>query len=194
MRASGEGRCAREFANGGEYFSRSLAESGPLQYLEGSSDWRRFTLPFSSDRTNGYPVRIVVNVVLAGEGTVYLSPIRLVQNRDGWWTDRAGGWIGGIGGGLVGVLGGAIGVLAGFGKARRFVLAMTAGLTLLGAVSLIVGATAWAMGQPYAVYYPLLLGGAILTLACGFNLPALRRRYQQMELQKMAAMDAGVRG
>jgi hypothetical protein len=183
-----------QFANGGEYFSRTLAESGPLQYLEGSSDWRRFTLPFSSDKANGYPVRIVVNVVLSADGTVYLSPIRLVQNRDSWWTDQAGGWIGGIAGGLVGVLGGMIGVLAGFGKARRFVLALTAGLTLLGAVSLIVGATAWALGQPYAVYYPLLLGGAILALVCGFNLPALRRRYQQMELQKMAAMDAGVRG
>lgn len=115
-------------------------------------------------------------------------------HRDGWWTDRAGGWIGGIGGGLIGVLGGTIGVLAGFGKARRFVLAMTAGLTLLGAISLIVGATAWAQGQPYAVYYPLLLGGAILVFVCGLNLPALRRRYQQMELQKMAAMDAGVHG
>lgn len=115
-------------------------------------------------------------------------------HRDGWWTDQSGGWIGGIGGGLIGVLGGTIGVLAGCGKARRFVLALTAVLILVGAICLIVGAVAWALGQPYAVYYPLLLGGAILVFVCGLNLPALRRRYQQMELQKMAAMDAGVRG
>ena len=48
--------------------------------------------------------------------------------------------------------------------------------------------------EPYAVDYPLLLIGAILALVCGLNLHALRRRYQQTELQKMAAMDAGVRG
>jgi hypothetical protein len=182
------------FANGSEHFSRTLGESGPMQYLTGSSGWRRFTLPFSSDKANGYPVCIVVNVVLPDDGTVYLSPIRLVQYPDGWWTDRAGGWIGGIGGGLVGVLGGTIGVLAGFGKARRFVLGLTAILASSGVIGLIGGVTAFALGQPYAVYYPLLLIGAILAMVCSFNLPVLRRRYQQRELQKRAAMDAGVCG
>ena len=108
-----------------------------------------------------------------------------------WWTDQAGGWIGGIGGSLCGLLGGLIGTLAGMGKARRFVLALTTALVVLGAVALVVGVIAWLLGQPYGVYYPLLLGGIILTAVCGGNLPGLRRRYEQIELRKMEAMDAG---
>ena len=56
-------------------------------------------------------------------------------------------------------------------------------------LSLIFGLIAVTLGQPYGVYYPLLLGGIILTGVCGGNLPGLLRRYQQAELRKMAAMD-----
>ena len=178
------------FANGGEYFSRTLGDSGPTQYLEGSSDWRPFSLPFSSDNKMGSPVRVVVNVVFADGGTVYLGPLELIQYSNGWWTEQTGGWIGGIGGSVIGILGAMIGVLAGIGKARRFVLILTTVLAIFGAVSLVVGVTALLLGQPYGVYYPLLLGGIILAAVCGGNLPVLRRRYEQIELQKMAAMDA----
>ncbi|MEN6558905.1 MAG: hypothetical protein ABFC54_12065, partial [Thermoguttaceae bacterium] len=60
-----------------------------------------------------------------------------------------------------------------------------------GMVSLVVGLVAVVLGQPYAVYYPLLLGGTILAAVFGGNFPMLHRRYQQIELRKMAAMDAG---
>lgn len=88
-------------------------------------------------------------------------------------------------------MGGLIGTLAGCGKARRFVLALTASLAVFGAVCLGAGVVALALGQPYAVYYPLLLGGLILTVVCGGTWPAVRRGYELRELQRMAALDSG---
>ncbi|MHB0960499.1 MAG: hypothetical protein ACYC0X_31150 [Pirellulaceae bacterium] len=180
-----------QFANGGEYFSRTLGNSGPMQSLEGSSDWRSFALPFSSEKKLGFPVRVIVNLVLVDTGTVYLGPLKLIEYNNSWWSEQSGGWIGGIGGSVIGILGAMIGMLAGLGKARRFVLLLTTILALVGAVGLILGGIAFLLGQPYAVYYPLLLCGIVLAAVCGGNLPVLRRRYEEMELRKMSAMDVG---
>jgi hypothetical protein len=191
------------FPDGGMYFSRTSGDSGPMQSFEGSSDWRPFSIPFYSDEKHGLPTRIVVNVVFADRGTVYLSPLKLLQynagsaegllkQKDGWWSERNAGWIGAIGGTIIGLLGGLIGTLAGCGMARRFVLALDACLVGFGVMSLIAGLIALALGQPYAVYYPLLLGGIILTVVCGGIRPAIRQGYEQRELRRMAAMDAGL--
>ncbi|MGO8751700.1 MAG: hypothetical protein ACLQNE_37640 [Thermoguttaceae bacterium] len=110
--------------------------------------------------------------------------------RNAWWTEQTAGLIGGIGGSICGILGAMIGILGGIGKARRFVLTLTAALIVFGVACLVLGVIAWSLGQPYGVYYLLLLGGIILTAVCGGNLPNLRRRYEQIELRKMAAMDA----
>ena len=114
------------------------------------------------------------------------------QPKQDWWSERDAGLIGGIYGVTVGLLGGLIGILAGFGKARRFVLTLRASLLGLGVISLITGVIALAIGQPYAVYYPLLLVGIVLTAVLGSTWPILRRGYEQRELQRMAAMDAGL--
>jgi hypothetical protein len=114
-----------------------------------------------------------------------------LSNR-AWWSDRDAGWIGGIGGSTVGMLGALIGILCGCGIARRLVLTLMAVLIGLGVLSLLVGLIALALGQPYAVYYPLLLIGIILAAVCGGNYPTIRRRYEQNELRKMAALDAGM--
>lgn len=116
------------------------------------------------------------------------------QPEHAWWSDQTAGWVGGIGGSIVGLLGGLIGTLGGLGKARRFVTALTASMIGLGVVCLLTGVVALAVAQPYAVYYPLLLGGVILTAVCGGVWPALRKGYEQRELQRMAAMDAGLCG
>jgi hypothetical protein len=108
----------------------------------------------------------------------------------GWWNAKAASWVGAIAGSICGLLCGLIGLLTGLGKARRFVLVLTAAMTVFGAVCLIVGIVAVSLRQPYEVYYPLLLVGVILVAVCGSNIRSLRLRYEQIELRKMAAMDA----
>jgi hypothetical protein len=178
------------FADGGSCFSRTLGDYGPMGHLEGTSDWRQFCLPLISDKKIGPPTRLVMNVVFVDRGTVYLSPLKLVQIRDGWWSEENAGSIGGIGGSIIGIMGAIVGTLGGFGKAQRFVLATMIILVFLGVVCLVAGVFAYFSHQPYEVYYPLLLGGTILTAVFGGNFYTLRHRYRQIELRKMAAMDA----
>lgn len=186
------------FPNGGAYFSRTMGTSGPMGRLLGSSNWRPLSLPFVSDAETGVPKSLEFNLVLPGPGTVRLADLRLVQYPDGfaqvsgaqaWWDERASGWIGAIGGAICGCLGALIGVLCSLGKARQFVLWLCAGFVVLGVVCLATGGIALAMSQPYCVYYPLLLLGGLLACVFGGLLPAIRHRYQQIEMRRMTSMD-----
>ncbi len=181
------------FPGGGEFFTRTLDETGPMGKLSGTSPARPFVLPFTSNATAGTPRQLIVNVVFTGRGTVYLSPMRLVQahSAHAWWDDRTGGLVGVLGGSLLGILGAAVGMLGGLGKARRLTLGLLFAGVILGVASLLAGIVAAATGQPYAVHYPLLLGGLIGAAVFGGLLPVLRQRYQQAELRKMAALDLG---
>jgi len=177
------------------YFSRTLDLAGPMAKIEGTSAWREIALPFFS-KPGKLPTRLVVNVVLPGKGTICVTPFTLV-NLPGhpdepsvWWTERTAGLVGGIGGSVVGLLGGAVGLFAGLGIGRRFVTNLCIGLIGLGILSLVAGAVALCMGQPWYVHYPFFLGGAICVGVCGFNLPSIHRRYDALELRKMSAMDA----
>ena len=71
------------FAGEKAYFSRTLAESGPLQSISGRSDWRPFQLPFAARDESGWlddrPERLDLNLVLPGAGKVQLRSLRLVQ-------------------------------------------------------------------------------------------------------------------
>jgi len=191
------------FEDGGRHFSRTLAETGPMQFLSGSSGLRGFLLPFSlgSEDSEG-PVKLDFNIFFPGPGEVYLSDIELIQYKNSsavgsfsepgdWWSSRAGGWIGGIGGSTIGISGAIIGILAGLGKARKLVMVLFAALIIVGIASLCVGVAAVFMSQPYAVYYPLLLGGGILTVVLGLNYKVIRRRYTELEIRKMTARDLG---
>jgi hypothetical protein len=181
----------------GAYFSRTLGDGGPMGRLSGSSTWREFILPFMNQEGGPPPSKLVVNLVLKGGGTVEISPLELVQfsgaetmTSAGWWSDRQAGLVGGMIGSLLAILGAAIGALASAGRAKTFVLGTLRALALLGLVSLVAGVVAVVAGQPYAVFYPLLLIGAIST-AVGFTLPRVfLKRYEQLELRRMQALDA----
>ena len=56
-------------------------------------------------------------------------------------------------------------------------------------LALAAGVAAWSASQPYAVYYPLLLVGLLGTVIPLGLRPSLKRRYQDLELRRMQAMD-----
>jgi hypothetical protein len=184
------------FPDGSRYFSRTLETTGPLARLRGSSPERDFTLPFFLTPDAPRPSRLEVNVVLPAAGRVRVGHLRFQGDldaatpADAWWSPAAGGWIGGVAGSAVGVLGAAIGTLCSFGRGRRFVMAGLLAMGVGGLLALVAGLVALAMGQPYAVWYPLLLLGG-LTPALAFTLrPTARRRFEALELRRMQALDA----
>jgi hypothetical protein len=224
------------FPDGGAYFTRTLAPpgSGPMAQLTGDSDWRTFSLPFTS-RPRYLPRTLEVNVVLpGGGGTVWLGPAKLVQappttgpapavapiappqpaptsasgssaapapappeipgaprRSTAWWDDRTGGLLGGVLGTALGLYGATVGILVSRGRARAFVVALTLAVSLTCVAMLAAGLTALLLGQPYAVWYVLVLSGAIGSLVVPAMLPTIRHRYEQVELRRMSVLDAG---
>ncbi len=184
------------FPGGGQYFSRTLAEQGPMMKLHGTSGWRSFLLPFDATGSPP-PTRLVVNVVLQGRGTVYLGPLELSEDTgtasgflDDGTTDRFAGVIGGIAGAVVGCVGALIGLLTSLGRARRLVIASATSLIVLGTLAFIAGIVAFA--SSYSSFYPLLLLLGFLTSVVPLGLlPVIRKRYEEVELRTMRAHDLG---
>jgi hypothetical protein len=168
------------FPDGGRYFSRTLAPSGPMAMLEGTSGPRPFALPFQLTAEAPRPERLIVNVVLPGAGEVVLRDLRFTQSgaaAGAWWSDALAGLLGGVLGAGVGLAGALAGTLCGMGVARRLVIALLYGMIALGLAGLALGGVALALGQPYAVYYPLLLLGGICTAIGPLGLRTARMRY-----------------
>jgi hypothetical protein len=182
------------FPDGGQYFSRTLADEGPMMKLSGASNWRPFLLPFDATGARP-PTRLVFNVVLPGRGVVYLGPVELTElNQAGGGageiaahrvTDAAGA----IAGAVLGCVGAMIGVLTALGRARSLVIASARTLIAFGAAAFVAGIIASAWSQPYSVFYPLLLLGAIACIVPLGLLPTIRRRYEEVELRTMRAHD-----
>ncbi|HZR29328.1 MAG TPA: hypothetical protein VFA71_11185 [Terriglobales bacterium] len=184
------------FPGGGAYFSRTLAETGPMKTLSGSSGWRDVVVPFFATEATTHPSKLVANLVLPGKGKVWLSSLKLFQydsNEDpltassAWWTDRQGGLAGGIGGSTLGLLGAAIGILSAKGRGRSFVIGLMISLIAIGLAALAAGTYALARGQPFGVFYPLMLGGGLAAIICGSLIPATRKRYAEIELRRIVA-------
>jgi hypothetical protein len=187
------------FAGGGSFFSRTLGDGGPLGSLRGTTTRRPFSLPFNATGAHGAPERLEVNLQLPGEGTVYLRGLKLIEMSSfaiggaapgAWWSDRAAGWVGGIGGAVLGCLGTFLEWSAARGRARRFVLAASRTLLVLGIASLTAGLIAIALRQPYGVWYVLLLCGLICTAVFAVRLRQYQARYRELELRRMSALDA----
>lgn len=178
------------FADGGAYFSRTLAESGSQGAMSGDSPGRTLEAPFF---LNGAapPARIVVNVVLPGTGRVWVDGFELegIGGPAPWFTQQQAGWFGAIGGSLAGLVGGLIGWLSRKGQNQRIVEKLLIAGVAVGVVGLVAGGAAWLTDQPRYVSYPLLLLGAVLTVVDGGMLPLLKRSQAAAELQRIRAMD-----
>ena len=175
------------FPDGSQYFTRTLGDAGPMMKLEGTSGWRAFALPFDSTGAPP-PTRLVLNVVLPGRGVVYLGPVRLTDVAASG-SENSAGALGSIAGGLIGSVGALIGVLTSLGRGRRVVTIAAQLLIAGGAVAFAIGLVVAARGQPYTAYYPLLLTGFLATVIPLSVLPAIRKRYEEIELRAMRARD-----
>jgi hypothetical protein len=184
------------FADGGQYFSRTLGTEGPMAALNGTSDWRSFELPFVLQGATG-PERLAVNVVLPGAGSVEVSPLELVRldagasGGGGWLSDRAIGVAGTVIGVTVGIFGAAIAWLVGRRRGRRFVLPAMTIAAGVGVALVVLSVVALATGQPPTVVLLLLVTGLVVGAVFGISIPRTRRLYADAELRKMRAMDEG---
>lgn len=106
-----------------------------------------------------------------------------------------GAYAGGFGGAGVGLLGAFFGGFGSWaarrGKFRGLVLGGMGVSGLLCVLSLAAGLVAVASGQPYAIWYPFTLIGAIGSGCFLGLLPVMRKRYTEAENRRFEA--AGIR-
>lgn len=178
------------------YFTRTLAPSGPMQHLSGSSPWRPFGLPFDASGAKAPPGKLIVNLVLPGEGEVWISPMTLSQLDASERPPGGSGaaialsrW-GGLAGGLLGLAGAVFGWLGGRARAKRFVLGGLRTMVVAGAIALGLGAVALVRGAGFQTAFVLLLLGVVAVVAPLSVLPSLKKRYEHVELRRMRALDA----
>ena len=184
----------------GQFFSRTLGLSGEMGKITGSSDWRAVKLPFDRTGSTASPTRLEVNLLLPGKGTVYLTGFKLVEysgssaasglSSRAWWSEQTAGLVGGIGGAFMGCLASLLAWLAARGRARVFVLATSMCLIGVGVLLLLCGLAALCVQQPFAVWMPLLLLGFLLVIILPYRLRQFQRLYDQVEIRRMAALDA----
>jgi hypothetical protein len=79
------------------------------------------------------------------------------------------------------------GILAPRGKGRTFLLTVHVILLSIGVAGLGAGIVAVVFGQPYHVWYPLVLIGGVLTVVLGVLFPVVVRRYREAEQSKLEA-------
>jgi hypothetical protein len=186
------------FAGGGRYFSRTLAQVGPMASLSGTFSLRPFILPFTAEAGMSLE-RLAVNVAFPGRGTVVLGKMTLAELGPGdefftaagaWLTPRQITLFGGIGGTCIGLLGALVGFLASRGQARALVLAVLKGMFALGAVALLAAGAGWWRAQPPEMLFMLLLLGVICTVVPASLFGKVRRDYEEKEFRRMRALDA----
>jgi len=197
-----------DFGNQQRYFSRTLGTTGPMSKITGSSPWRPFLLPFDTTGAPNAPIGLEVNVVLPSGGAVSLRNLGLQnmtpnQLRETLMRGFAsppsatvapasptgGVWIGGIVAGVAGVLGATVAVFYRRSLRKAMAGAMTG--VGFGIVLLVVGLSSPLLQWPFSVFYPLMLGGVVISALFLGLAWSLRRYWQQEELRRIAAMDLG---
>jgi hypothetical protein len=62
------------------YFTRTLAGSGPLGSMTGTSEQRPFSLPFELGEGGPVPIRLEINLVTGGSGRFWVGPLSIVSS------------------------------------------------------------------------------------------------------------------
>lgn len=116
--------------------------------------------------------------------------------NDPWFNPILYAWIPGtVYGSLLGMVGGGLcGTLAQAGRARKLVMAilvffLAAGVALLG-----FGLAALVLGQPYGIWYGLLMPGILGAILLPIMIRQIRSCYRQAEERRMQAVDLQSRG
>jgi len=197
------------FPDGSRYFSRTLADLGPLRKISGSSGWREFALSFSLMDSPLRPSVLVLNLVLPGKGAVVLGSLELVQYesaesmakimvdaagtgaRPGWWTPIVGEAMLVLGSFVLVLASGLTFGLARRGKARTWGLAFPWFEIALGWTALIGGVSAVMSQQPAWVRTPLIALGLLGILFGAVLVKIVANRYTALELRRMQSQNIG---
>lgn len=107
-----------------------------------------------------------------------------------WFDPNHYAWIPGtVYGVSAGLMGGLVGLFVPKGRGRGFILKAWFTLWAVAVALLIGGLVAIVDGQPWGVWYALLLPGVIGTLVVGANSLVILRSYRAVEQRRLAAKD-----
>lgn len=175
------------------YFSKGLAESGPMGKIAGSSAWRTFEIPFQASAGH-FPESISLNLHLSGGGTVWVKDVQLVELSaeeiaklfskpyDG--VEYSIGFIGAF----IGLLGAIVGILAGRRANPKLIwklemLAVAFGIALIVFSGYLYSIGNNSGGKSFAYL------GALTIVIFGANMIVARRIQIANELRSMSAKD-----
>lgn len=109
---------------------------------------------------------------------------------EAWFDPNQYAWIPGTAYGvLAALMGGLVGWLVPRGRARGFIFRAWFITWAVAVLLLIAGMVALVNGQPWGVWYGLVLPGAIGTLVVGVNSLVIRKTYREVEQRRVAAKD-----
>lgn len=86
-------------------------------------------------------------------------------------------------------MGAVVGWLVPRGRARGLIVRAWFALWAVAVVLLLMGIAARLNGQPWGVWYALLLPGAVGTVVVGANSLVILKRYREVEERRLAAKD-----
>lgn len=136
------------FPDGTEYFTRTLADHGPMASMAGRSEWRDIELPFDASGKGTPPDKVIVNLVMPGPGKVTIAPTMELENL-----------------GPAPGTASAIGHLSWADLLGFAVLAIFVGILGLTALGLLIAALiAWSARRYRAGWICLMLAGGVTSL------------------------------
>ena len=137
---------------------------------------------------------VVFGVQVKGKGTLWVRNAEVTEETHGFPGLPGGplmGLVGGLGGALLGVWGGIFGYLVSKGRAKEFVMRGAVASIAFGLLLFAAGVVLLFFADvPYACWYPCGLLGLIMAAVFGGNLNGMRRRYANIELERLNAKDA----